>query len=118
MNFYKANKVIVVSLGLFFTFSNLNGADNKIDPTTNLVVDKGFNTVVENCLTCHPSDLIINKQRSRKEWAKLIKWMQTNVGLWEFEPQTEKTILDYLEKYYSHSKKEELVPNLNLNNIR
>jgi hypothetical protein len=89
-----------------------------VDSTTNLVIDKGFNTVVENCLTCHPSDLIITKQRSRKEWLKLIRWMQTNVGLWEFEPDTEKTILDYLEKHYSHTEKKELVPNLNLNNIK
>ncbi len=118
MLFSKENKKTFFVL-IFFLLFFINAYAKKIDPSTRLVVDKGFDVVVENCLTCHPSNLIIEKQRNRKDWLKLIRWMQSNVGLWELDKKTENTILDYLERNYSHvKKKESLVPNLNLNNIK
>ena len=31
----------------------------------------------------------------------MIRWMQETQGLWQFEPATENTILQYLSSYYS-----------------
>ena len=117
MFFFRKNKKIFTVFTILFLTVSLQA--KKIDSTTMLVVDKGLDVVVENCLTCHTANLIIEKQRSRKDWLKLIRWMQSNVGLWELDKKTENTILDYLEKNYSNVKsKKPLVPNLNLNNIK
>ncbi len=118
--YLKINKLLFISFILFTSFISLDAKsqDIKTDQTTNLIIDKGFDTVVENCLTCHPSDIIINKPRDKKAWLKLIRWMQTNVGLWQFEPETENLILDYLSKNYSKKEKKDFIPNLNLNNIK
>ena len=117
MFFFKKNKKLFIIF--IIPFLTLSLYAKKIDPATMLVVDKGLDVVVENCLTCHTANLIIEKQRSRKDWLKLIRWMQANVGLWQLDKKTENTILDYLERNYSHVKsKKPLVPNLNLNNIK
>ncbi|NPA81269.1 MAG: hypothetical protein GXO31_01540 [Epsilonproteobacteria bacterium] len=113
------NKILTVFTMTSILIFHLKAESKKIDPETNLVMDKGFYAVVENCLTCHPSNLITEKHRSKEDWLKVIKWMQTDFGLWELDKDTKKSILDYLGKNYSKVKKKEgLVPNLNLNNIK
>jgi len=119
LNFYKINKIASISLGTLFLISGLYGSNYETDPATNLVIDKGFDTVVENCLTCHPSDIIVdNRKKDRKSWLELIKKMQTTVCFLDLGPAAEKKILDYLEKHYTKTQKKELVPNLNLDNIK
>ncbi len=119
MFFIKKYKKIFTVFNILFLIISLEAKEKEIDPATMLVVDKGLDAVVENCLTCHTANLIIEKQRNRKDWLKLIRWMQSNVGLWQLDKKTENTILDYLERNYSNVKsKKPLVPNLNLNNIK
>ena len=72
----------------------------KIDPETGLIVDKNLELVQANCLACHNSGLIVNMHASKKAWLAAIRWMQESEGLWQFSPEDEEKILDYLAKNY------------------
>lgn len=70
------------------------------DPDTGLVMAEGWETVRSNCTACHSANLVTQNSGTRNHWEYLIRWMQETQGLWEFQPETEETILDYLAEYY------------------
>ncbi|MGM0983783.1 MAG: hypothetical protein ACQEXG_10195 [Pseudomonadota bacterium] len=70
------------------------------DPDTGLVKAEGWETVRNNCTACHSAKLVTQNSGSRNHWQYLIRWMQDTQGLWEFEDETEGTILDYLAEHY------------------
>ncbi|MCE7041932.1 hypothetical protein [Dyadobacter sp. CY312] len=72
----------------------------KKDPETGLIVDKDLYMVKAQCTSCHSSKLIIANHFTRDGWKQKIRWMQANHNLWELG-ETEKQVLDYLEKYYA-----------------
>ncbi|MFA7522011.1 MAG: hypothetical protein WCY71_03720 [Halothiobacillaceae bacterium] len=72
----------------------------EIDPETNLIKAPGFETVKANCIACHSARLITGRGYTREVWLEQIRWMQDSQGLWEFAPEVEEEILDYLETYY------------------
>nr|WP_269465089.1 hypothetical protein [Thioalkalivibrio nitratireducens] len=72
----------------------------EIDPETGMIRARGFETVKNNCTVCHSSRTFINRGYTRKVWLEQIRWMQDSQGLWEFDPETEELILDYLETNY------------------
>ena len=76
----------------------------EIDKDTGFVVDTGFETVKRNCTPCHSSRLVIQNRMDRDDWLKTIRWMQKTQNLWQFPPETEKEILDYLAKHYAPHK--------------
>jgi cytochrome c5 len=71
-----------------------------IDPESGLKIAAGWDIVKTNCTVCHSAKIIVLQQGSRDTWLEMIRWMQKTQGLWEFDPQTEKTILDYLANNY------------------
>lgn len=71
------------------------------DEESGLVVEKGFETVKEICTSCHSAKLITQNRMDRQGWLETIRWMQETQGLWEFDPDTEKEILDYLSSNYA-----------------
>jgi hypothetical protein len=71
----------------------------KKDPETGLVVDKNLYMVKAQCTSCHSSKLIIANRFTRDGWKQKIRWMQEKHNLWDLG-ETEKQVLDYLEKYY------------------
>ncbi|MGE4294528.1 MAG: cytochrome C [Campylobacterales bacterium] len=75
-------------------------AENKIDPGSGLIIAPGFEVTKTNCTACHGAGFIITSGYSRDVWLEQIRWMQKDQGLWEFTPEVEKEILDYLETYY------------------
>ncbi|CAM3499134.1 hypothetical protein [Halomonas lysinitropha] len=77
----------------------LSGAQ-ETDPDTGLVKAEGWETVRNNCTACHSAKLVTQNSGSRNHWQYLIRWMQDTQGLWEFEDETEETILDYLAEHY------------------
>jgi len=79
-----------------FTFSDTL----KKDPETGLIVDKDLYMVKAQCTSCHSSKLITANHFTRDGWKQKIRWMQANHNLWELG-ETEKQVLDYLEKYYA-----------------
>jgi glucan phosphorylase len=56
--------------------------------------------VKAQCTSCHSSKLIIANHFTRDGWKQKIRWMQANHNLWDLG-ETEKQVLDYLEKYYA-----------------
>lgn len=72
----------------------------KKDPETGLIIDKDLYMVKAQCTSCHSSKLIIANHFTRDGWKQKIRWMQANHNLWELG-ETEKQVLDYLEKYYA-----------------
>lgn len=74
----------------------------KKDPETGLVADGNLTMVKAQCTSCHSSKLIIQNRFTRDGWKQKIRWMQAKHNLWDLG-ETEKQVLDYLEKNYSPS---------------
>jgi hypothetical protein len=72
----------------------------KVDRETGLIEDKNLTLVKAHCTGCHSTKLIGQHRFTREGWVGKIRWMQQNHNLWDLG-QSEKTVLDYLEKYYS-----------------
>ncbi|WP_229214334.1 hypothetical protein [Dyadobacter flavalbus] len=72
----------------------------KKDSETGLVTDKNLYMVKAQCTSCHSSKLILQNRFTRDGWKQKIRWMQANHNLWDLG-ETEKQVLDYLEKYYA-----------------
>jgi hypothetical protein len=72
----------------------------KTDPETGLIVDENLYMVKAQCTGCHSTKLIMANHFTRDGWKQKIRWMQANHNLWELG-DTEKQVLDYLEKNYA-----------------
>ncbi len=70
------------------------------DPETGLIIAPGWDTVKTNCTICHSAQFITWQRGDRETWLSMIRWMQKTQGLWQLEPATENTILDYLANNY------------------
>ncbi len=85
-------------MALFIIISSASAVE--IDNETGLVIAPGFETVKLNCTVCHSAKIITQNRMDRKGWLKTIMWMQETQGLWAFEADVEKEILDYLSTQY------------------
>ena len=72
----------------------------EVDANSGLIIDDHWLLVNANCSACHSPRLVTQNRGSRQTWLEVIRWMQETQGLWQFDPVTEKNILDYLEKNY------------------
>jgi hypothetical protein len=72
----------------------------KTDAETGLIDDKNLPLIKANCTGCHSTKLILQHRFTREGWVGKIRWMQHNHNLWDLG-ESEKVVLDYLEKYYS-----------------
>ncbi len=72
----------------------------KTDAETGLIDDKSLPLIKANCTGCHSTKLIQQHRFTREGWVGKIRWMQSNHNLWDLG-ESEKVVLDYLEKYYS-----------------
>ncbi|MDQ6479005.1 hypothetical protein [Dyadobacter sp. LHD-138] len=86
---------------LAYPVNTVSFADTiKLDPETGLIVDENLFMVKAQCTGCHSTKLISANHFSRDGWKQKIRWMQANHNLWELG-ETEKQVLDYLEKNYA-----------------
>lgn len=81
-------------------YAQISADTTKKDKETGLVVDENLYMVKAQCTSCHSSKLILANRFTRDGWKQKIRWMQANHNLWELG-DTEKQVLDYLEKNYS-----------------
>lgn len=89
-------------------------ASREIDPDSGMVVAENWQIVKANCTACHSARLVTQNSGSRARWEYLIRWMQDTQGLWQFQPEMEDTILDYLAEYYgpkTDARRAPLLPN-------
>jgi len=94
---------LAATLAAALTIASANAATEtapETDPESGFVIAKGWETVKGNCTVCHSAKLVTQNSGSRAHWADLIVWMQETQGLWQFNPEMEATILDYLSTHY------------------
>jgi hypothetical protein len=79
-------------------------ASQETDPDSGMIIADGWEIVKANCTPCHSARLVTQNHGSRARWEYLIRWMQDTQGLWQFQPEMEDTILDYLAEHYGPKK--------------
>jgi hypothetical protein len=87
----------------------------EIDETTGLKIDPGWELVRIHCGGCHSHALVTGQRADRQTWLDIIRWMQATQKLWQFDPATEKQILDYLADNYPpqpHRRRAPIPPSL------
>jgi hypothetical protein len=70
------------------------------DELTGLIVAPGWQQVRAHCGGCHSHALVTQQRADRKTWLDMIRWMQASQNLWQFQPEIEEQILDYLATNY------------------
>jgi hypothetical protein len=73
------------------------------DEVTGLIKSPGWEQVRAHCGGCHSHALVTQQRADRNTWLEIIRWMQATQNLWQFEPETEAQILDYLAASYPPS---------------
>ena len=71
-----------------------------IDSPTGLKVAPGWLQIRAHCGGCHSYALVTSQRANRQTWLDIIRWMQATQNLWQFTPEGETEILDYLEANY------------------
>ena len=74
--------------------------EKAIDEQTGLVIAPGWQDVRAHCGGCHSHALVTQQRADRETWLAMIRWMQATQNLWQFQPETERAILDYLSEHY------------------
>jgi hypothetical protein len=87
-------------LALILCSLPLLAAAEEIDSPTGLKVAPGWLHVRAHCGGCHSHALVTNQRADRQTWLDIIRWMQATQNLWQFQPEVELEILDYLEANY------------------
>jgi hypothetical protein len=72
-----------------------------LDSETGFVIDEHWELVKLNCTGCHSAKIVTQTRAERETWLAMIRWMQRTQNLWQFPPQTETEILDYLTSNYA-----------------
>jgi hypothetical protein len=71
-----------------------------IDEVSGLIKAPGWELVRANCGSCHSHALVVQQRADRQTWFDMIRWMQASQNLWQFSPDMEAQILDYLAVNY------------------
>ncbi len=75
-------------------------ASADIDPASGLIMRPGWQQVRAHCGGCHSHAIVTSQKMGRQSWLEMIRWMQDTQNLWQFTPEVEKQILDYLAQNY------------------
>ncbi len=87
-----------ILVGLYLLMPVAFAAD--VDEASGLIKAPGWELVRANCGGCHSHALVIQQRADRQTWLAMIRWMQASQNLWQFPPDTEAQILDYLAANY------------------
>ncbi len=96
----------VVALGLPMVLQADDGEEKKelpLDPATGMIMDDNWELVRNNCITCHSAQLFLRQKGTLVTWTEIVKWMQTDGGLWQLPSDLEKKIVTYLADNYGPS---------------
>jgi len=72
----------------------------EVDGDSGLIRNPGWELVRAHCGGCHSHALVTQQRADRNTWREIIRWMQATQNLWQFEPEVEAQILDYLAFSY------------------
>ena len=77
-----------------------SASGTEVDEATGLVISPGWEQVKVHCGGCHSHQLVTRQRADRQTWLDIIRWMQATQNLWQFEPETEAQIIEYLASNY------------------
>ncbi|NCF71987.1 MAG: hypothetical protein GWP67_00660 [Gammaproteobacteria bacterium] len=72
----------------------------EVDAASGLIKNPGWEQVRAHCGGCHSHALVTGQRADRNTWLDIIRWMQATQNLWQFQPDVETQILDYLAASY------------------
>lgn len=75
-------------------------AAEEVDERTGLKINPGWEQVRAHCGACHSYALVTSQRADRQTWIGMIRWMQETQNLWQFTPEVEAQIIDYLAASY------------------
>ncbi len=75
-------------------------AEPELDPVTGLIMAEHWEIVRANCTPCHSAKLVTQQRGTAQQWLTMIRWMQAEQNLWQFDPVTESRIIAYLADNY------------------
>lgn len=78
--------------------------ENGIHVSTGFIAKDGYKTVIQNCTSCHSSQLVIQNRMNKDRWNATIKWMQETQNLRELG-DSQNIIVNYLVSNYPPVKK-------------
>jgi hypothetical protein len=81
-----------------------------LDPVSGLKVQGDWELVRNNCSACHSTRLITQQSGTAEQWLNLIRWMQAEQNLWQFDPDTESRIISYLAENYPPETRQRRAP--------
>ena len=84
--------------------------DVAIDPVSGLKMNGDWELVRNNCSACHSTRLITQQNGNADQWLEMIRWMQAEQNLWEFDPETEQRIIGYLAENYPPQARQRRAP--------
>jgi hypothetical protein len=88
-------------IALLWFFSVVTTVAAEIDAGSGLIKAPGWETVRAHCGGCHSHALVTQQRGDRQAWLERIRWMQETQNLWQFTPEVETQILDYLAENYA-----------------
>ena len=93
-----------VPILVFLTLAVLGGIavaeEVELDPFTGFKMTGDWQLVRAHCIGCHSAKLVTGQRGDAEQWLKMIRWMQEQQGLWQFDPDTERRIVAYLADNY------------------
>jgi hypothetical protein len=78
--------------------------ENGIHVNSGLIVDDGYELVLQHCGGCHSHKLVTQNSANADGWTETIRWMQKTQNLWKLGAN-EAPIVAYLAKNYGVKKK-------------
>lgn len=76
--------------------------DVELDPELgNLPAGEGAELVYYICSGCHSLDIVRQQRLTDARWAYTLDWMVEEQDMAELDPQTEATVLGYLQRHFS-----------------
>jgi cytochrome c1 len=79
---------------------NAPAQEMEVDTFTGLKMSDDWELVRNNCIACHSLKLVTQQRGSATQWLSVIRWMQAKQNLWQFDPDTENRIINYLAENY------------------
>ena len=89
-----------MKLVLFLILLLPSVALGEVDEISGLIKNPGWQQVRAHCGGCHSHALVTRQRADRNTWRDIIRWMQATQNLWQFQPEVEAQILDYLAENY------------------
>jgi len=89
--------LVVFLLG---AFAAAGARETDVDALTGFPKTGDWELVRANCIACHSAKLITQQRGTAPQWLSIIRWMQAKQNLWQFEPEIERRIVNYLAEQF------------------